>query len=484
LSTPRPILTPAELDLADQSAVQSGTSLVQLMERAGQAVADSIRSAFSPRPVVIWCGPGNNGGDGYVVARLLKRRGWSVRVEALEPPRSAAAKEAARRWRGETAPISTQLNGQTLYVDALFGSGLARSLSGPAAVLARASKASRNQIVAIDVPSGISGETGQPLGPEAFWAGTTVTFHCRKPAHALEPGRVHCGDIRVADIGLPAVSSQLWENDPDLFGSFMPWPDVADHKHTRGRLFVVTGGPHQTGAGRLAARGGLRVGAGVVTVLSPPDAMAINAAHLEAIMLKQVTSAADYATAAADADAVVIGPAAGVGETTREALLALARTGGALVVDADALTSFRHDPEQLFTVLDRDDVLTPHPGEFERLFPGLLAQPGGRLQAARKAAALAGAVVLLKGPDTVIAAEDGRAAINLNGSPWLATAGSGDVLAGLIAGLIAQGMDSFMAACAGVWIHAEAGSGFGPGLTAEDLPGRVPAVLARLFNGR
>jgi hydroxyethylthiazole kinase-like uncharacterized protein yjeF len=249
-------------------------------------------------------------------------------------------------------------------------------------------------------------------------------------------------------------------------------------------LVVVSGEAWSTGAARLAARGALRMGAGLVTVLSPPEALAINAAHLEAVMLRGFETDLELEQAARDVDAAVIGPAAGVGEPTLLNVLALARTGAALVLDADAITVFREDPEELFSLLDRDDVLTPHPGEFERLFPGLLTAAPERITAARRAAEKAGAVVLLKGSDTVIAAPDGRCAINGNGSPWLATAGSGDVLAGFIGGLVAQGMESFEAACAGAWIHAEAAELHGPGLVSEDLPGLAPAVLRRLFDER
>jgi hydroxyethylthiazole kinase-like uncharacterized protein yjeF len=246
---------------------------------------------------------------------------------------------------------------------------------------------------------------------------------------------------------------------------------------------VVSGEAWSTGAARLAARGALRVGAGLVTVLSPPDALASNAAHLEAIMLRQFDTDLDLEQLAEDVDAAVIGPAAGVNDGTLSNVLALARTGAAMVLDADALTVFRDDPDELFSVLDRDDVLTPHTGEFDRVFPGLFARSPERITAAREAARKAGCVVLLKGPDTVVAAPDGRAAVNLNGAPWLATAGSGDVLAGLIGGLIAQGMESWEAACAGAWIHAEAGRRFGPGLISEDLPGLVPGVLKSLLEG-
>jgi hydroxyethylthiazole kinase-like uncharacterized protein yjeF len=479
----REILTVAETAAADQAAIAAGTSGGVLMERAGAAVVAAIRARFAPRPVVVWCGPGNNGGDGYVIARKLRRLRWPVRVEVLAPPVTADAKAAAQRWRGETGPLRFDPVPGVLYVDALFGAGLTRPLDGAAQRLARAFAGQSERIVAVDLPSGVAGDSGNPPG-ECFRSALTCTFHRRKPAHALQPARSLCGEIVVADIGLGDTPSHLFENDPSLWSAHFPWPSVDAHKHSRGRLVVVSGGPWNTGAARLSARAGLRIGAGLVTVLSPPDALTVNAAHLEAIMLAPFDSPQAIEALAEQADAAVVGPAAGVGEGTTEVFFALTRTGAALVVDADALTSFRNDPESLFSALDRDDVLTPHPGEFERLFPGLLAASVSRLAAARQAARKAGAIVLLKGPDTVIAAPDGRAAINLNGSPWLATAGSGDVLAGFIAGLIAQGMDSFDAACAGAWIHAEAAALHGPGLIAEDLPGLSTQVLAGLFQDR
>jgi hydroxyethylthiazole kinase-like uncharacterized protein yjeF len=480
---PHEIMTVSQMSAADHAAVARGVPITTLMERAGIAVAEAVRARFSHRPVVIWCGPGDNGGDGYVVARHLRRKGWSVRVEVSGPPTTEAARAAAARWKGATAPLSPEPTRADLYIDALFGAGLSRPLEGDVAKLARAVSEITKPIVAIDTPSGIAGDTGRSLGEAAFHADLTVTFHRRKLAHALIEGRKACGDIVVADIGLgPSFDPfTLHENTPSLWGARFPWPALDAHKHRRGRLKVVSGDAWSTGAARLAARGGLRIGAGVVTVLSPPAALAVNAANLEAVMLAPFEGEADLEAAGEGADAVVIGPAAGVGDITARNFFALARTGAALIVDADALTSFRHDPEGLFSALDRDDVLTPHPGEFERIFPGLLAGSPERVSATREAARRAGAVVLLKGPDTVVAAPDGRAAVSLNGSPWLATAGSGDVLAGFIGGLIAQGMDSFEAACAGAWIHAECGAAHGPGLISEDLPGLAPAVLARLL---
>jgi hydroxyethylthiazole kinase-like uncharacterized protein yjeF len=467
---------------ADRAVIDAGTPGIELMERAGLAVADAVAQRFRPQPTLVLCGPGNNGGDGYVVARLLQARGWPVEVRSLADPATDDAKAAAARWEGVTAPLSGAL-GEALVIDALFGAGLSRALDGVAAHVAGQLAGRPDTVVAIDVPSGLPGDTGAPNGPVAR-AGLTVTFHARKPAHVLEPGRGLCGEVVVADIGLGETPSKTVENGSDVWLGRFPWPGAGSHKHSRGRLIVVSGDAWSTGAARLAARAGLRIGAGLVTIYSPAEALAANAAHLEAVMLRPFDTDMELEQAGDQADAAVIGPAAGLTESTVLNVLALARTGAALVIDADAITVFRDDRDELFSVLDRDDVLTPHPGEFERLFPGLLKASATRIEAARRAAERAGAVVLLKGADTVIAAPDGRVAVNLNGSPWLATAGSGDVLAGFIGGLVSQGMESFEAACAGAWIHAEAGELHGPGLISEDLPGLAPAVLRRLYDDR
>jgi len=478
----RQILNVAEMGRADAAAIAAGTPGLVLMERAGTAVADAVCARFARQTTTVLCGPGNNGGDGYVAARVLKDRGWPVEVRSFGEPATQDAQAASARWDGSTKPLNGALE-PGVWIDALFGAGLTRPLSGPAAAAALRMAEAPERVVAVDVPSGVAGDTGKPNGPAAC-ATLTVTFHAKKPAHLLEPGRSRCGEVVVADIGLGATESQVVENGPELWLPRFPWPTAASHKHARGRLVVVSGEAWQTGAARLAARGALRIGAGLVTVLSPPEALPINAGHLEAVMLKAFETDLELEQAAKDVDAAVIGPAAGVGEPTLLNVLALARTGAALILDADAITVFRDDPEELFSLLDRDDVLTPHPGEFERLFPGLLAASPERIAAARTAAQRAGAVVLLKGSDTVIAAPDGRCAVNGNGSPWLATAGSGDVLAGFIGGLVAQGMESFEAACAGAWIHSEAAELHGPGLISEDLPGLAPNVLRRLFDER
>ena len=485
----REILSVAEMMAADRAAVEAGTPAFLLMERAGGAVAEAVMARWSPRPVLVLCGPGANGGDGYIAASRLAEAGWPVTLAARDPAalRGDAA-EAAKAWTGEVRNLGRAeapgLDG--VVIDALFGAGLKRPLDDAAQSALRRAVAKGAPLVAVDLPSGLPGDTGRPLGfaPQAT---LTVTFHAKKPAHVLEPGRALCGEVVVADIGIPPAAAgwaRLWENDPSLWAARLPWPGAQSHKHERGRLVVVSGNQWSTGAARLAARSGLRVGAGLVTLLSPIGAVSVNAAQLEAVMVRPFETDAELQRAAGEADAAVIGPGAGVNNATVLNLMALAHTGAALVVDADALSVFHDDPETLFSVLDRDDVLTPHVGEFERVFPGLLVKGPERIAAAREAADRAGAVVLLKGPDTVVAAPDGRAMVNTNATAWLATAGSGDVLAGLIGGLMSQGMDSFEAACAGAWIHGEAGAAFGPGLISEDLPGLVPPVLRRLWEMR
>jgi hydroxyethylthiazole kinase-like uncharacterized protein yjeF len=479
----RDILTVAEMTAADKAAIAAGTPGFTLMERAGRAVAAAVIARYAPCAVVVLCGPGNNGGDGFVAAQALVEAGWSVSL-ALEGELAALKGDAglaAAIWTGPVVKLEpVVLASADLIIDAVFGAGLSKPLGGLVADTLRAAEASGRPIVAVDLPSGLAGDLGRPLDFAPRCA-LTVTFHRKKPAHVLEPGHGLCGEVVVADIGLVTTPTTLFENGPELWIERFPWPTAVSHKHARGRLIVVSGEMWSTGAARMAARAGLRIGAGLVTVLSPPDALLVNAANLEAVMVRPFDTDVELEDAATEADAVIIGPAAGVNEATVSNLFALARTGAAIVIDADALTAFRDDPQELFSVLDRDDVLTPHPGEFERVFPGLLKATPERIAAVRKAAARAHAVVLLKGSDTVIAAPDGRCCVNTNGSPWLATAGSGDVLAGFIGGLVAQGMDSFDAACAGVWIHARAGGLHGPGLIAEDLPGLAPAVLRELL---
>jgi len=478
------LLTSAEMGRADAFAVAHGVPSLVLMENAGRAVADAIAARFKPCAVTVLCGPGNNGGDGFVAARLLDESGFIVRVAHDADPKGDAA-AMSERWKGTRVALEPQaLDGARLVVDALFGAGLARPLEGAYAQVVKA--LNDLPVIAVDIHSGVSGDTGQPLGAVYVKAALTVTFFRKKPGHLLLPGRALCGETLVADIGIPAqaANTQLHENSTALWQ--FPWPKPEGHKYSRGHCVVVSGPAHATGAARLAARAALRVGAGLVSVASPPDAVAVNAAHLTAIMIKPFEGAAGLAGLLTDKrlNAVVLGPGLSVGPQTRGLVAAALKSGAAAVLDADAITSFQDGPDSLFTLRDDKCVLTPHEGEFERLFPGLLDQSASRLEAARAASARALCVVLLKGADTIIAAPSGKAAINANGPPSLATAGAGDVLAGLIAGLLAQGMAAFDAACAGAWLHGEAARHFGPGLIAEDLPEMLPAVLTALDSLR
>ena len=474
------ILTTAEMGKADAFAVAHGVPSLVLMENAGQAVADAIAARFKPCPVTVLCGPGNNGGDGFVVARLLDEYGFTLRVAHDADPKGDAA-AMSDKWKGTRVALTPDaLDGAKLVVDGLFGAGLSRPLEGASAQVVVA--LNDLPVVTIDVPSGLSGDTGQPLGAVVVRAALTVTFFRKKPGHLLLPGRVLCGETVVADIGIPAeaASTRLHENGPTLW--HYPWPRAEGHKYSRGHCVVVSGPAHATGAARLAARAALRVGAGLVSVASPPEAVAVNAAHLTAIMIKPFDGARGLTHLLSDKrlNAVALGPGLGVSAETCELVNVALRSGASVVLDADAITSFRDDRGALFNRLHEGCVLTPHDGEFERLFPGLLDQSFSKIEAARTAARRAGCVVLLKGGDTVIAEKGGKAAINANAPPTLATAGAGDVLAGLIAGLLAQGMTGFDAACAGAWLHGDAATRFGPGLIAEDLPEMLPRSLAAL----
>ncbi|MBN9075468.1 MAG: bifunctional ADP-dependent (S)-NAD(P)H-hydrate dehydratase/NAD(P)H-hydrate epimerase [Rhizobiales bacterium 65-79] len=495
---PYELLTPGEMAEADRLTIEAGLFAgIELMRRAGAAVAEVVLERFpGAASAHVLCGPGNNGGDGYVAARLLAEAGMAVTVWSMALPGAGTdAAIAARECAIESEPLAGfRADAGDVVVDALFGAGLSKPLEGDAARAVDEIERSGAAVVAIDLPSGISGASGEVLGV-APHADVTVTFFRLKPGHLLYPGREYCGDTIVADIGiredvLERIDPHCFENMPALWRSALPVPAVDTHKYKRGHACVFSGGASATGAARLAAMAAARVGAGAVTVLSPAAAMLVNASHLTAIMLAKVDDVADL-----DAfverrkpNAFVLGPGFGVGERTRELALAVLEKGDCdgLVLDADGITSFRDAPASLFIAAGSGHapplVLTPHEGEFARLFPGLAGDAAlSKLDKARRAAARAHAVVVYKGPDTVIAAPDGCAAINCNGTPFLATAGSGDVLAGMTAGLLAQGMPAFEAACAAVWMHGEAGSRFGVGLIAEDLPGLLPAVLAEIL---
>lgn len=484
------LLTVAEMARADAAAIAGGVPGHTLMDNAGRAVADAIRVHFSTCSVLILCGPGNNGGDGFVVARYLGDAGWPVRI-ALLGHRNALRGDAAAHaalWTGEADPLADggveSIASAGLIVDAMFGAGLSRPLDGAARAVAQAIAAAGLPVVAVDMPSGISGDDGTVLGDCALRADLTVTFFRKKPGHLLLPGRTHCGDVVVADIGIPAtvlddVNLLTYENGPPLWAARLPRRRPESHKYDFGHV-VIVGGEVMTGAARLAARAALRAGAGLVSLVCPPAALPVYAQASPSVITLPMGTQTEFRELMKDPrrNAVLIGPGGGIGDATRKQVEAALGAGKAMVIDADALTSFADRPGDLVLSVTGRCVLTPHEGEFARLFPDLA---GGKLARARAAAHLSGAVVLLKGADTVIAAPDGRVVINGNAPPDLATAGSGDVLAGIIVGLLAQGLEAFQAAAAAAWLHGAAGAVVGRGLIAEDLPEALPAVF-RYFN--
>ncbi|ABC22347.1 conserved hypothetical protein [Rhodospirillum rubrum ATCC 11170] len=486
----RPVLGVAEMAAADQAAAAAGRPGLVLMEAAGAAVVREIAARWSKRPVRVLCGPGNNGGDGYVIARLLAARGWPVRVMALEgaPPPGGDAAGMAHLWRGRVDPMTAEdLRPGDLVVDALFGAGLSRPLAGAAAEAVARINALGLTCVGVDVPSGVDGDSGRILGAAPFCA-LTVTFFHPKPGHLLVPARERIGELVIADIGLPetvldAAPPRAFVNGPGLWT--LPRPAVEGHKFARGHA-VVIGGARMTGAARLAARACRRVGAGLLTIACAEEARLIYALDQPGAMVWGIGGEGPIARLLDDPrrNAFLLGPGYGRGAETAALALMLAKGGRALVLDADALTSLSGKLEEFSRTLCYDCVLTPHEGEFRALFAAALgaeaAPERGRLARARAAARASGAVVVLKGPDTVIAAADGRAAISVGAPADLATAGSGDVLAGLVLGLLAQGLPGFEAAAAAVWLHGAAGRAAGPGLIAEDLPEALPALLAAL----
>ncbi|MFL6790599.1 MAG: NAD(P)H-hydrate dehydratase [Bradyrhizobium sp.] len=490
------VLTTAEMERADRLTIAGGTPGFALMLSAGQAVAEAAMDLTEEGPILVVAGRGNNGGDGFVAAAELAARGREVSVILLceRDSLQGDAALAARGWKYPVLPFNPQAIGRpAMIIDALFGAGLNRTVKGEPHDMIEAINANGAPVLSVDLPSGINGTTGAIMGV-AINATETVTFFRRKPAHLLLPGRMHCGRVRLADIGIDAgvleeIRPQTWENIPHVWQKAFPIPRIDGHKYARGHVVIVSGDMAATGAARLSARGALRAGAGLATLASPRVALAVNASALTAVMVRPIDTVVEFAELITDRrlNACVIGPGAGVGERTRDFVHTALAAKRQLVLDADALTSFADAPDRLFEQIKASDdqvVLTPHEGEFPRVFSDLSNKYPNRskLERVRDAAQRSGAVVLLKGPDTVVASPDGRATIAANAPPWLATAGAGDVLAGMIAGLLAQGVPAFEAASIGVWMHGEAAREAGPGLIAEDLPEVLPAVFRRLYD--
>ncbi len=479
------LLDVRQMGEADRLTVASGKTVIELMENAGSAVAHEIEKHWSARPVIVLCGPGNNGGDGFVTARHLSAKGWSVRVALLGSldRLTGAARHHADLWRGEVLQlVPDALDGAELVVDAIFGAGLSRALEGSALETLAAASGRKLPIIAIDVPSGLLGDTGEALGAVA--SVLTVTFFRKKPGHLLLPGRLLCGEVVVADIGIPSsvleqISPNTFENDPCLWIGNLPRLQDGGNKYSRGHA-LISGGYPMTGAARMAARAAARAGAGLTTIAVSSVALPVYAAALTSIMVQPLAVPEDFECLLDDIHykAFLIGPGAGAGEETRSRVLAMLATGRPTVLDADALTTFADDPLTLDQAITGPCVLTPHDGEFHRLFD----PSGDKLTRTRVAARRSGAIIILKGSDTVITAPDGRSVINSNAPPTLATAGSGDVLSGIVLGLLAQSMEPFLAASAAVWLHGAAATEFGPGLIAEDLPDLLPVVFRRLYE--
>jgi NAD(P)H-hydrate epimerase len=484
------LLSCDEMAKADAAAIAGGSYSTELMEAAGRGVVTAISDYYRPQPVIVICGPGNNGGDGFVAARLLKSAGWSVRVAFMGTPDSLKgdAAWAARLWRGPISDLATtQLSGRPLIVDALFGAGLNRPIEGAAAGLIGRINAERLPVVSVDIPSGVNGDSGEVMGT-AFSATLTVTFFRAKLGHYSAQGLARCGTLRVVDIGIPTkvldqVVPRAWRNDPAQWASLLRRDGASTNKYSRGHVTIL-GGATATGAARLTALAARRIGAGLVTIASPRETIPI---YQMAEAGNLVTEADDYTAftrllSDERRNAFVIGPGSGIDDRTRGSALMVLATRRAVVLDADALTAFADQPAALFGAIAGPVLMTPHEGEFRRLFPDLAALPS-KVERAKKAAERSQATILLKGADTVIAAPDGRAVINGHAPSSLATAGSGDVLAGMAGGLMAQGLAPMAAGAAAAWLHGESAYRFGrPGLIAEDLPGLIPEALERAIS--
>lgn len=483
------ILTVEEMATADRLTISSGVKGAVLMDNAGRSVVWHILKRWSPRETVILCGPGNNGGDGFVIARLLQAKGWPARVALLGERQSLKGDAAimAEQWSGPTEPLSKHsLDNAELIVDALFGAGLCRPILDELAEIFDLINGRDLPVVAVDIPSGVDGNTGQILGA-SLRADMTVTFFRAKPGHYLLPGRLQSGDVHITDIGIAAgvlekINPACRLNDPVLWSALLPMPDISGHKYHRGHGLIRSGKLSAIGAAQLAAKACLKIGAGAVTIASDGSAIIGHAGSLNALMLAKLDDDKSLAQFMTDKriTAVLIGPGNGVSEQTRLNSLAAIGSDADVVLDADALTVFADCPEMLFSAIGEKSrghvVLTPHEAEFARLFD----LSGSKLARAREATRQSGATVLIKGADSVISSSGGRSVINNHASPYLATAGAGDVLAGLVTGLLAQGMPAFEAACAAVWIHGETGIRLGQGLTAEDVIAKTALILQRI----
>jgi len=478
---PNEILTTDQMYFADDLAIKSGLDSFDLMQTAGLSVAKVLRKKWSRRRVLVICGPGNNGGDGFIIASGLKNIGWPVELALLGDKQDLDndARRASQLWKGEIQKLSIKLiDNVDLIVDALFGAGLNREVSGISREIIEIINKKKIDCISVDIPSGINGDTGQIQGC-AINANVTVTFFRKKPGHLMLPGRSKVGDLKVVNIGIPnsvldSINVNLNENNPRVFSNKFYFADVDDHKYSRGHA-IISGGDDMPGAAFLASAAARRVGAGLVSVAANMVSRSIYLSSHPGTMFLGLDKTLDFEKVVSEprCNALLIGPGNGLTADIKSRTITGLRTRKSVVLDADALTLFKDNPSSLFKWIKGPVVLTPHKGEFLRLFDFT----GNKINDTRSASKKSGAVVVYKGADTIIAAPDGRIAINVNSPTTLATAGSGDVLSGLITGLLATGMPAYEAACAGNWIHGEAALHFGHGLIAEDIIDGIPGVL-------
>lgn len=485
------LLSAAQSKQADALCASRGISVETLMENAGAAIADILQERFAPGRITVLCGPGNNGGDGLVAARLLHTRGWEVQLceigtEAATPLQKAM-KQAYVNAGGRMVPLNDEaLNASGLILDALLGTGLTRALEGPMLQAVQRMNQARVPVIAVDIPTGLNADSGAVMG-EAARAFLTISFGHAKPGHFLLPGKDYCGRVEVADIGIPdeimpQIAPELWLNHPSLWQHEWNAAATQDHKYSRGQCLIRGGPLHRTGAAKLAAIAAARAGCGLTKVACDTPSLPVYAATFLSVMTEPVATVAQFHALCANdkLNAILVGPGNGLDDGTRGCVLAALESGKNCVLDADALTAFAHDAKALLSATHHNTILTPHEGEFARLFPDIAASNETKPQRAVQAASRAGCIIVLKGSDTVIAAPDGRCVINANAPPTLATAGTGDVLAGIITGLLAQSVPPFYAACAGVWLHGAAATHIGTGLMAEDLLTMIPHTIQTL----
>lgn len=497
------LFTSKEVKNLDELSVKHGVSLSELMENAGKASFEVIIDKIIPsllnfnNRITVLCGPGNNGGDGFVIAKKLIEKNFDVKVCSPfnKTYFNSIALEKLEMSDFDLLEASQDLfKNSDLIIDALFGIGLNRDIDKKLIDLIDSINKEKNYVVSIDIPSGLETDTGEKK-PNSINANHTITFQSPKPCHFLLPGKINTGELSVVDIGIPKKifkevkkSSNIFLNTSDLWKNHFPWPKEHDHKYSRGHLLVQSGDQFSTGASRLASLSALRIGAGVVTLASSDEAALINASHLTSVMIKNINNISDFINFSKNrkVTSLLIGPGCGVTDYTKKLSLNIIELGLPAVLDADALSVFKDDPDELFSCIKKYNnnvILTPHEGEFNRIFKDT---KGSKLSVTRDAAKESGATIIYKGNDSVISNPEGLLAISDRSSPFLATAGSGDVLAGICAGLLSQGMDSFLAACAGQWFHKKIGEIPRPGMIADDMPGIIenflPTVLGEIYE--